>query len=468
MRPVSSYERYTLSLREYLRLLFRALLITGLFTFVFYRNLLFFLFLLPLAFLFPFTQRKALAAARRRKLLLAFREALSLLASSLSAGYSLENALRESLGELSVLYGNTSLIVREFSYLLRQIGMNIPPEQAVDDFAKRSGLDDIKTFARVLRIARKSGGDLAGILRRTSEVIGDRIQIKEEILTLTAARRFEQRVMNLVPLFMILYVDFSSPGFFRVMYETLLGRLVMTLCLATYLFALYLSQRTKDFLAYLQAEDSRQATAPELSLPREYQGHALRYREKKHREARLFLLLGAVAALLFLLKERQDRADAAALRQRQLLLDYPELVSKLLVLLGAGMNARNALLSIAADYSAEQQKKAAPRAAYEELKRALLLLRAGESESRMYRAFGRACGLRQYMKLASLLEQNQRTGVAALRTILAAEMTLAWEERKNLARRLGEEAGTRLLLPLFLMLLVVMIVMVVPAFFSFS
>lgn len=228
------------------------------------------------------------------------------------------------------------------------------------------------------------------------------------------------------------------------------------------------AQRTKDFLAYLQAEDSRQATAPELSLPREYQGHALRYREKKHREARLFLLLGAVAALLFLLKERQDRADAAALRQRQLLLDYPELVSKLLVLLGAGMNARNALLSIAADYSAEQQKKAAPCAAYEELKRALLLLRAGESESRMYRAFGRACGLRQYMKLASLLEQNQRTGVAALRTILAAEMTLAWEERKNLARRLGEEAGTRLLLPLFLMLLVVMIVMVVPAFFSFS
>ena len=169
--------------------------------------------------------------------------ALSLLASSLSAGYSLENALRESLGELSVLYGNPSLIVREFSYLLRQIGMNIPPEQAVDDFAKRSSLDDIKTFARVLRIARKSGGDLAGILRRTSEVIGDRIQIKEEILTLTAARRFEQRVMNLVPLFMILYVDFSSPGFFRVMYETLLGRIVMTLCLATYLFALYLSQR---------------------------------------------------------------------------------------------------------------------------------------------------------------------------------------------------------------------------------
>ena len=242
-QPVSDYERYRLSLPEYLNLLLRATLAATLFSYVFYRSLICFLLLLPLAFLFPLTQRKTLVAARRRKLLLAFREALALLAASLSAGYSLENAIRESLEELRVLYGTDALIVREFSYLLRQTEMNISPEQAVDDFARRTGLDDIKTFARVLRIARKSGGDLPGILRRTSEVIGDRIQIKEEILTLTAARRFEQRVMNVIPLFMILYVDFSSPGFFRVMYETLMGRLIMSLCLATYLFALQLSRR---------------------------------------------------------------------------------------------------------------------------------------------------------------------------------------------------------------------------------
>ena len=223
----------------------------------------------------------------------------------------------------------------------------------------------------------------------------------------------------------------------------------------------------QDFLSYLEEEDGRQLHSASLSLPTAYRGRKLRYREKKKQESRLFFLLGAVAALLFLLKERQDRADKAAARREQLLLDYPELVSKLLVLLGAGMNARAALLSIASDYTEEQAKRKSPRAAYEELTKALLLLRAGESESHMYRAFGRACGLRQYMKLASLLEQNQRTGVAALRNILSAEMSIAWEERKNLARRLGEEAGTKLLLPLFLMLLVVMVIMVVPALFSF-
>ena len=167
-QPVSSYERYRLSPSEYLKLLLRAVLAAALFSFVFYRSLFCFLLLLPLALLYPFTRRNALIAARKRRLLLAFREALSLLAASLSAGYSLENALRESLCELEVLYGLASLIVREFTYLLRQLEMNIPPEQAVDDFARRSGLDDIKTFAGVLRIARKSGGDLPGIMRRTS------------------------------------------------------------------------------------------------------------------------------------------------------------------------------------------------------------------------------------------------------------------------------------------------------------
>ena len=88
-----------------------------------------------------------------------------------------------------------------------------------------------------------------------------------------------------------------------------------------------------------------------------------------------------------MLKERQDRADKAAARREQLLLDYPELVSKLLVLLGAGMNARAALLSIASDYAEEQAQRKSPRAAYEELTKALLLLRTGESESHMYRAF---------------------------------------------------------------------------------
>ena len=71
--------------------------------------------------------------------------------------------------------------------------------------------------------------------------------------------------------------------------------------------------------------------------------------------------------------------------------------------------------------------------------------------------------MQPYMKLSSLLEQNRRTGTKNLQQLLEQEMSAAWEEQKHAARRLGEEAGTRLLIPLFLMLIVVMVIIMVPA-----
>jgi len=72
-------------------------------------------------------------------------------------------------------------------------------------------------------------------------VIGDKVQVKEEILTLTASKRFEQNIMNLIPLIIVLYIDRTSPGFFTLMYTTIIGRIVMTGCLLFYLIALKLS-----------------------------------------------------------------------------------------------------------------------------------------------------------------------------------------------------------------------------------
>ena len=71
------------------------------------------------------------------------------------------------------------------------------------------------------------------------------------------------------------------------------------------------------------------------------------------------------------------------------------------------------------------------------------------------------------MKLAGLLEQNRKTGLKNLRHLLDDEVMDAFEERKNLAKRQGEEAATKLLLPLFLMLGIVMVIVAVPAFLSF-
>ena len=121
--------------------------------------------------------------------------------------------------------------------------MNVPVERAMDDFAERSGVEEIRNFARILRIAKRSGGALVSIMRHSCDTIGDKIQVKEEILTMTASRRFEQNIMNIAPLLVVVYIDFTNPGFFTVMYTTAVGRIVMTVCLAAYLFSVRLSMK---------------------------------------------------------------------------------------------------------------------------------------------------------------------------------------------------------------------------------
>ena len=223
-------------------------------------------------------------------------------------------------------------------------------------------------------------------------------------------------------------------------------------------------QTKRSFLRFLAGEDAGQASGESFSLPPEYQGKTLTYRQEPKENYYVLLVLGPLLAVLFFLRERQNAGNEARDRRTQMLLDYPEIISKLMVFIGAGMTIRLAWGAIVSDYEADGGPK---RWAYEEMIRAYDQLRTGANEGKVYRDFGRACGLRQYMKLSGLLEQNRKTGLAGIRNILAAEMAIAWEDRKNTARRLGEEAGTKLLGPLFIMLVIIMIMIIVPALLSF-
>ena len=90
----------------------------------------------------------------------------------------------------------------------------------------------------------------------------------------------------------------------------------------------------------------------------------------------------------------------------------------------------------------------------------------GEGERDCYERFGNRCRLQPYLKLGALLTQNLRKGSKGLSELLRIEAVNAFEERKTLARRQGEEAGTKLLVPMFLMLAVVLVIVIVPALLS--
>lgn len=212
-------------------------------SYIFYKSIIIFSCLFPFCFLYPNLKRKELIAAKKRRLVVEFKEAIMILSSLLNAGYSLENSVKEALVELRLLYVKDNLIIKEFEYINQLIYMNISVERAFDDLAYRSHSEDIRSFAKVLRIAKRSGGELESIIAHTVGVIGDKVRIKEEIITMTTAKRFEQNVMNIFPLFIVLYIDISSPGFFNIMYTTIIGRACMSIGLIVYLFAIYISKR---------------------------------------------------------------------------------------------------------------------------------------------------------------------------------------------------------------------------------
>ncbi len=211
-----------------------------------YRSLPAFFVLLAPAALYPLHVRRVRKARRTQQLEQQFKEAIKLMSAALSAGYSAENAVLSCRKELEMMYGRGGMMTEEFAYMAGQLEMNRSVEALLLDFADRSGLEEAQNFARIFALAKRSGGKLVPVIRRTVQIMEDRIQVKEEIRTLTASRRFEQKIMNGMPVLMVLYIDTTSPGFFDGMYTTMAGRAVMTGCLAVYLLSCWLSGKILD------------------------------------------------------------------------------------------------------------------------------------------------------------------------------------------------------------------------------
>ena len=215
--------------------------------YTFYRSLIVFAVLAPTAFvLFPILRKPKLKEKRLWELKLQFKEAIWILSGFLSAGMSVENAFVMSVPELKKLYGDEAMIVKEFQLINGGIRLNKPAESLMADFAARSGLDEIRSFAEVFAIARRSGGSLKEVIERTGRIIREETEVSEEISNLTASRRYEQRIMNMLPFGIIVYVNLTSGGFMDVMYESLMGRVIMSLCLGLTILSYYLSQKILD------------------------------------------------------------------------------------------------------------------------------------------------------------------------------------------------------------------------------
>lgn len=244
----------------------------------------------------------------------------------------------------------------------------------------------------------------------------------------------------------------------------------------TYSFAFIVYPREKNrqekLLDDLGNEISRQQEQEGeeyVTLPEEVNGYQLNWEQtREHLVWKVLFFEIAILILLHFVKQEREREQENK-RREQMRLDYSEVVNKLLILLGSGMALKQAWNRISAQYFDKRQKRKAPvRYIYEEMLITSHEISDGASERIAYQNFGERIGLGSYYRLVRILVQNLQTGSRGLCQLLEQETENALEERKALAKKLGEEAGTKLLLPMMLMLGIVIAIIMVPAVLSFN
>ena len=179
-----------------------------------------------------------------------------------------------------------------------------------------------------------------------------------------------------------------------------------------------------------------------------------------------YILLGI--GILFFFREEEQMKEQMNERKEQLLKDYPEFIHQLILLIGAGMTLKSAFIRLSENYKKKKQLTNKKHYLYEELIVTTYEFQAGLSEEEVYRNLANRIGLSSYKRIIELLIQNVKKGTKNLIEMLIREQESSLEMRKEQAKRLGEEAGTKLLMPMILLLGVVLLLVLYPAMCQFQ
>jgi tight adherence protein B len=121
--------------------------------------------------------------------------------------------------------------------------MNENIEDILKDLAVRSEIEEIHHFANVFSVCKRTGGNLIEVIRTTSGMISERIEIKQEIETGLSGKKQEQRILSLSPVAMVIFISGMSGEFMEPLFTTAAGRVVMTFCLMMIGLGAFISNR---------------------------------------------------------------------------------------------------------------------------------------------------------------------------------------------------------------------------------
>lgn len=225
----TNYEEYKLSkgdLQKFYVITSVALFVTGM---LFYKNIILSIILILGVIPIKKVYTKIIGERKRGELTIQFKDLLYSISASFSTGRHMASALEEAYENLLLIYEEDDLIMLEIKYMCERIINNKESEETVlVDFASRSGIEDIVNFMDVYFTCRTTGGDVQKVVNEAASVIAEKIDMEKEINTITSQKKYEAKILTLIPVLLIAFLQLTSPDYIDPLYSTLTGRFIMT------------------------------------------------------------------------------------------------------------------------------------------------------------------------------------------------------------------------------------------------
>ncbi len=150
---------------------------------------------------------------KRNELKYQFRELLDALSTSLGSGKNVMDSFKAAYDDLCIIYSEDSSIINELKVILDGMANNIDIEKSLTDFALRSGIEDIESFANVFETCYRKGGNIKDVIKNTQQIINEKMEVEMEIQTIVTSSLNEQNIMTVLPIVLIAIIKMMSPDF---------------------------------------------------------------------------------------------------------------------------------------------------------------------------------------------------------------------------------------------------------------
>jgi Flp pilus assembly protein TadB len=224
-------------------------------------------------------------------------------------------------------------------------------------------------------------------------------------------------------------------------------------------------EERRELQQALEQELQERSYEQEFDLPAYFHGVYLQSSTDGRNSWLVLLLLGIGCSVLFVVRKRTGLSEQIKNRRKLLMQDYPYLVNQILLYTSAGATVQSSFERVTRQL---EKRKQTEKPLYQELVRFRHELYTGVSQEQAYVHFGRRTGILPYIKLSSLLTQQLRKGGGGISVQLEQAEQDAFEQRRERAKKAGEEAGTKLLFPMILLMIISMVLVMYPALAGFA